>query len=142
MELGLIGRALPDITSGPEVCQIFKIRTVRKPDVFLTGRRTFNTFKNRRKNPKNPKKILNPFIIFFCLFIWSRNFWHQVSVQEPYLIRIDNPYLVGKMFKNISPDSVRSGRTCLVRKLICLVRLSLTVTEGFFMEQAMVLTLP
>ena len=26
------GRALPDITSGPEVQQIFKIRTVRKPD--------------------------------------------------------------------------------------------------------------
>ena len=34
------GRALPDITSGPEVRQIVKIRTVRKPDVFLTGRRT------------------------------------------------------------------------------------------------------
>ena len=27
-------------------------------------------------------------------------------------MRIDNLYLVGKMFKNISPDSVRSGRTC------------------------------
>ena len=48
-------------------------------------------------------------------------------------MRIDNPYLVGKMFKNISPDSVRSGRTCPanlvvqscpVRKLICPVRSS------------------
>ena len=38
-------RALPDITSGPKVWQIFKIRTFRKPDVFLP--RTFNTFKNR-----------------------------------------------------------------------------------------------
>ena len=27
-------------------------------------------------------------------------------------MRIDNLYLVGKMFKSISPDSVRSGRTC------------------------------
>ena len=41
---------------------------------------------------------------------------------------IDNLYLIGKMFKNISLDSVRSGRTCPtnlgvrscpVRKLIC-----------------------
>ena len=34
----ICNRALPDITSGPEVRQIFKIRTVRKPDVFLPGR--------------------------------------------------------------------------------------------------------
>ena len=48
-------------------------------------------------------------------------------------MRIDNPYLVGKMLKSISPDSVRSGRTCPanlgvrscpVRKLICPVRSS------------------
>ena len=48
-------------------------------------------------------------------------------------LRIDNPYLVGKMLKSISPDSVRSGRTCPanlsvrscpVRKLICPVRSS------------------
>ena len=45
-------------------------------------------------------------------------------------------YLVGKMFKNAGPDSVRSGRTCPanlgvrscpVRKLICPVRLSPTL---------------
>ena len=36
-------RALPDITSGPKVLKIFKIRIVRKS--------TFNTFKNRKKNP-------------------------------------------------------------------------------------------
>ena len=42
-------RALPDITYGPEVRQIFKIRIVWKADVFLPGRRTFNTFKNRKK---------------------------------------------------------------------------------------------
>ena len=64
-------------------------------------------------------------------------------------MRIDNPRLVGNMFKDISPDSVRSSRTCLagpvrqdlsvsgrtcpanlgvqsclVKKLICPVRLS------------------
>jgi hypothetical protein len=30
----LCTRALPDIMSGPDIRQIFKIRTVRKPDVF------------------------------------------------------------------------------------------------------------
>ena len=43
-------------------------------------------------------------------------------------MKIDNLYFVGKMFKNVSPDSVRSGRTCPAnlgvrfcpdRKLIC-----------------------
>ena len=38
--------ALPDITSNPEVRQIFKIRTIWKPDVFLPKCRTFSTFKN------------------------------------------------------------------------------------------------
>ena len=38
-------RALPNITSGSEVWQIFKIRTVQTPDVFLHGRQTFDTFK-------------------------------------------------------------------------------------------------
>ena len=41
-------RALPDITSGPEVRQIFKIRTVRKPDIFLPGRRTLNPLENKK----------------------------------------------------------------------------------------------
>ena len=52
-----------------EVRQIFKIRTVRKPDVFLPGRRTFNTFENRKK--KSPKFFFQKrkkFKIFFCLF--------------------------------------------------------------------------
>ena len=48
-------------------------------------------------------------------------------------MRIDNPYLIGKMFKDISPDSVQSGmtrpanlgvRSCPVKKLICPVRFS------------------
>ena len=48
--LGLLLRALPDITSGLEVRQIVKIRTVLKPDVFHPGRRTFE---NRKKIQKN-----------------------------------------------------------------------------------------
>ena len=39
-------RALPDINSGPEVLQIVKIQTVRKPDVFPPGRRSVE---NRKK---------------------------------------------------------------------------------------------
>ena len=42
-------RALPDITSGPEVQQIFNFQTVRKQDVFLPGRWTFKNFKYRKK---------------------------------------------------------------------------------------------
>ena len=38
-------RALSDITFSLEVWQIFKMRTVRKPDVFLPGCWTFNTFR-------------------------------------------------------------------------------------------------
>ena len=66
----LWSRALPDITSGPEVRQIFKIRTVRKPDVFLPGRRTFNTFKSIREKKKLSKFFSRFFFsrFFFCLF--------------------------------------------------------------------------
>ena len=50
-------------------------------------------------------------------------------------MRIDNPYLEGKMFKDVSPDLVLSGRTCPanlgvwscpVRKLVCPLRFSPT----------------
>ena len=61
------------------------------------------------------------------------HFWHQIHAKGPYFIRINNPYLVSEMFKDISPGSIRSSRTCPaylgirscpVRKLICPVRLS------------------
>ena len=42
-------RALPDITSGPEVRKIFKIRTFLKPDIFHPGHRTFKTLKDNNK---------------------------------------------------------------------------------------------
>ena len=38
MPTALLLRALPDITSGLEVRQIFKVQTVQKPDIFLPGR--------------------------------------------------------------------------------------------------------
>ena len=44
----VFGRALPDITSIPEVRQNFKIQTVRKPDVFLPGCQTYNIFAVKR----------------------------------------------------------------------------------------------
>ena len=65
-------------------------------------------------------------IFFFYLFVLG-------TFDTKFLMRIDNLYLAGKMFKNICLDSVWSGRTCLanldvrscpVRKLIYLVRLS------------------
>ena len=87
----------------------FGFQTVRKPDIFrVHGRRTFKIKKKKFK--KKFQILFSRFL--FLLFVWSKNFRHQICVQGPYLMRIDNLYLVGKMFKNISPDSVRSGRTC------------------------------
>ena len=74
----LYSKALPDITFGPEVLQIFKIRTVRKPDVFLPGRRNFNSFKNRNKidfyykNPKNFRFFFRDFLSrFFFVYLFG-----------------------------------------------------------------------
>ena len=111
--------------------------TVLKLGVILSGCQTFNTFENRFF-------FLYIFIkIFFCLFVWSRNFWHQICVQGPYLMRIDNLYLTGKMVKSISLDSVRSSSTCPanlgvqscpVRKLICPLRSSPTLYKYLWLE--------
>ena len=128
-------RALLGISSGPEVRQIFNIQTVLKPDFFLPGRQTFNRRIMVEKEHKKFQKFQKKNFKFFFKIFFFIYFWHQI--QWPYLMRIDNPYLVGKMFKNISPDSVRSGRTCPVnlgvpscpvRKLICPVRLSPSTT--------------
>ena len=40
---------------------------------------------------------------FFKIFLFIY-FWHKVT-------RIDNPYLVGKILKNLNPDSVWSGNS-------------------------------
>ena len=69
-------RALPDITSGPDIRQIYKDWTVRKPDFFLPGHRTFRN----RKNPKNLRKKIKikvfqkKFSRFFCLFTSDTKF--------------------------------------------------------------------
>jgi len=62
-------KAQPDITSGPEVRQIFQIRTVRKPDVFLPGRRTFSNRKNSKNSKKNFQNFFSNFFHNFFLFI-------------------------------------------------------------------------
>ena len=59
--IDICSRALPGIMFGPEVRQIFKIRTVRKQDVFLPGRQTF----------RNRKKITNFFFNFFFSIFFS-----------------------------------------------------------------------
>ena len=64
-------RALPDITSGPEVQQIYKIRTVRKQEVFLTGRRTFNAVKERKNIQKSEKNQNHLFFTFLNCYLLS-----------------------------------------------------------------------
>ena len=68
------GRALPEIPSGPEVQQNFKIRTIHKPNVFLPGCRTFNTFENRKKNPRNFFRIFLVYLFglgtFYTVFVF------------------------------------------------------------------------
>ena len=66
-------RAQPDITSGQEVRQIFKIRPVRKPDIFLPGRRTFKNrkkIKNKKFQKKNSKFFFNFFFKTFFMIIY------------------------------------------------------------------------
>ena len=46
---GLRGRVLPDITFGPEVQQIFKVRTVWKPDVFFPDAGLLTILKRPKK---------------------------------------------------------------------------------------------
>ena len=120
-------RALPDITSGPEVRQIFKIRTVQTQDVFLPGRQTFFSIFFSK--------------IFFSVYLFGLGTFDTKFVSRvPILWELITCTLVGKMFKNISPDSVQSGRTCPanlgvrpcpVRKLICPVRSSPTLFLNF-----------
>ena len=119
--------ALLDIMSSQKVRQIFKIQTVRKPDIFLSRRQAFKDGNFLEKKIKNSNSFQNNFFKIFSLIY----FWQQISVKGSCLMRVD--ILVIKIFKNISPDSVQSGRTCptnlgvwscTVRKLICPVRLS------------------
>ena len=116
----LLTRALPDIMSCPKVHQIFKIPTDWKPDIFVPGRWTFNTFKNRnKKSNKNIKKrkILKIFFLFTFLYIPISIFWHQICVQGPYhmrmlriLVRIQSG-LAGPLLQIWMSGPVRSGNS-------------------------------
>ena len=80
-------RPVPRAVPGPEV---------REPDVFLSGCRTFNTV----------KKMKNIYIYFFfqILFLQFMNFQIHPNLEllTPNLCqRIDNSYLVCKMFENV-----------------------------------------
>ena len=124
-------RALPDITSSPEVRQILEVRAVRKPDVFLTG----------------PDTLISRKICFFHFFFFLKFFfsifmfpdWICLSIfytkyvyWELILWEVISPV---KCLRNRSPDSVRSAnlgvRSCPVRKLICPVRSSPTTLLPF-----------
>ena len=128
--------ALLDITSNPEVLQIFNVRIVQKLDIFLPGCPTCSTFKKRKKKKKKMKELnfwgfffqffFNFFLLSSIHLVKEHNFWHQLCVRGPNV-------MAGKMFENISPDSVRSSNTCTanlgvrscpVMKLICPVRSS------------------
>ena len=56
------------------------------------------------------KKIYNFSLLNFSfedlLFIWIKSFWHQICVQGPYPMRIDNLYLVWQKWLS---GFVRSG---------------------------------
>ena len=85
---------------------------------WLPGNQTFSildaghTFKNRKKDPKfffsNGFFFQIFFSRFFFVYLFSLGTFHT-----KFLTGIDNLYLTGKIFKNIRPDSVRFGRTCL-----------------------------
>ena len=64
----LCGRTLPDITSGLEVWQIFKVRTVRKPDVFHPGHQTLKIIKKSFKDffcfTFDPKSVSRDLILW------------------------------------------------------------------------------
>ena len=74
--INLQSRALPDITSGPEVRQIFKVRTVQKPDLFPAGHRTLKFIAKNQKSKKKSKIFQKKNFTqdFFCLFAFDPKF--------------------------------------------------------------------
>ena len=90
----------------------FQIWTVWKPDIFHPRHQTFNTLKDRNQN----QKIFQILFQFFFSRFFSRFFSLFSNTSQAhgfYHMRIDNLYLLCNMLKNISHDSVPSGRTCL-----------------------------
>ena len=94
-------RALPNITSGPEIWQILKVRAVRKPDVFLTGPDTLISRKNIQKNPKkkNYFGFFPQILQFFTYFVYE-HFLRQICVLGTYLMRTDISCKIFKKYKS------------------------------------------
>ena len=78
-------RALPDITSGPEVWKIVKIRTDWKLNVFLPRPRTLITFKDEKeiKKLRKKKKKSNSSFFVVCFTYLKRSF-NLINFNEPY----------------------------------------------------------
>ena len=97
--------------SGPEVRQIFKVRTHQKPDVLLPGRRTFITWKNGEKNPKKKSKKKNFWKFFFWIFF---GFFSPIfsSDKSPASGKENVRFLVSPDFENL-PD-FRTEQWCPV----------------------------
>ena len=95
-----------DTHLSPEVQQIFKLRIVQKQDNFLPGRQTFNTFKNRKKNPKFLFSTISSRFLYVYLF--GLGTFDTKFVSRDHIL--GELYLVGKFLTTIiSPDSVQSS---------------------------------
>ena len=78
-------RALPDIMSSPEIRQILKVRSVRKPEAFLTG---LGTLKSRKKIQFFFHFFFHFFLskLYFYLLILCRSIFYTKFVsREPIL---------------------------------------------------------
>ena len=79
--------------SGPKVSKsgLTKNRTFFFPDAGLLSLEK-NGKKSKKKKKKKFKFQISKFFskFFFCLFIWPGNFWHQICVHEPYVMRSNN----------------------------------------------------
>ena len=76
--------------SGPEVRQIFKVRTHQKPDVLLPGPQTFITWNNGEKIQKKIQtKVSNFFFHFFSIFFFIFVF-HFFSISQNSIWRSHN----------------------------------------------------
>jgi hypothetical protein len=106
-------RAPSDIKSGSEVRQIFKIRTLRKPKVFLPGRWTFNTFKIEEKKSSKIFFNSNFFYIYF-----------QILPNFVFLTPNLCPGSRDLIIWGLITDICLANLCCPFRKLICPVRLS------------------
>ena len=105
LEIELCRTSCPVGKSG----KISKSGLSQNPDVFLPGRQTFNTFKNKKNLNQKIFIFFSIFFfqIFFCSYALIQNFYTKFVSRD--LMRIDNLYSVGKMFKNVWIKSGLAG---------------------------------